>query len=158
MNQQNKLKVFETFAGIGAQTKALKNINVEHEVVATSEWDINAIISYAYIHQKDEMQINIISVDKISDNNFLIKTYKNRNSETPNLILKINIEENENITPKLYLLDLSRNIHHKILLELQKTVGKNNFLIKSIEIDYRNGYKSFQEVTDLYIKRTVFKL
>ena len=56
MNQQNKLKVFETFAGIGAQTKALKNINVEHEVVATSEWDINAIISYAYIHQKDEMQ------------------------------------------------------------------------------------------------------
>ena len=113
---------------------------------------------YDLSNQKDEMQINIISVDKISDNNFLIKTYKNRNSETPNLILKINIEENENITPKLYLLDLSRNIHHKILLELQKTVGKNNFLIKSFEIDYRNGYKSFQEVTDLYIKRTVFKL
>ena len=113
---------------------------------------------YDLSNQKDEMQINIISVDKISDNNFLIKTYKIRNSETPNLILKINIEENENITPKLYLLDLSRNIHHKILLELQKTVGKNNFLIKSIEIDYRNGYKSFQEVTDLYIKRTVFKL
>ena len=89
---------------------------------------------YDLSNQKDEMQINIISVDKISDNNFLIKTYKNRNSETPNLILKINIEENENITPKLYLLDLSRNIHHKILLELQKTVGKNNFLIKSIEI------------------------
>ena len=113
---------------------------------------------YDFSNQKDEITINKIQADKISDNNFLIKTYKNRNSETPNLILKINIEENENITPKLYLLDLSRNIHHKILLELQKTVGKNNFLIKSIEIDYRNGYKSFQEVTDLYIKRTVFKL
>ena len=44
---------------------------------------------YDLSNQKDEMQINIISVDKISDNNFLIKTYKNRNSETPNLILKI---------------------------------------------------------------------
>ena len=48
------------------------------------------------------------------------------------LLQQNNIEENENITPKLYLLDLSRNIHHKILLELQKTVGKNNFLIKKL--------------------------
>lgn len=52
----SKLRVIETFAGIGAQTKALKNLNIEHEVVAISEWDIHALISYAHIHKSKEMQ------------------------------------------------------------------------------------------------------
>ncbi len=112
---------------------------------------------YDFSNQKDEITINKIQADKISHNKYLIKTFENEKSKSPNLILNINIEENENITPKLYLLDLSRNIHHKILLELQKTVGKNNFLVKSIEIDYKNGYKSFQKVTDLIIEKTIFK-
>ena len=37
-------------AGIGAQHKALKNIGVPHEIVATSDFDINATASYAAIH------------------------------------------------------------------------------------------------------------
>jgi len=56
----SKLKVIETFAGIGAQTKALKNLGIEHEVVAISEWDINALISYAYIHKSKEMQTFVL--------------------------------------------------------------------------------------------------
>lgn len=44
------LKVFETFSGIGAQAKALANIGCDHEVVATADWDITAIIAYDYIH------------------------------------------------------------------------------------------------------------
>ena len=47
-----KLKVFETFAGIGAQTKALTNIGIDFEVVGTSEWFIDAIIGYNAIHKK----------------------------------------------------------------------------------------------------------
>lgn len=43
-------RVIETFSGIGSQAKALKNIGIEHEIVATSDWDINAIISYDLIH------------------------------------------------------------------------------------------------------------
>jgi site-specific DNA-cytosine methylase len=31
------LKVFETFSGIGAQHKALENINVPYEIVGTSD-------------------------------------------------------------------------------------------------------------------------
>lgn len=54
------LKVFETFAGIGSQTKALQNIGVNHKVVAISEWNINSIISYAYIHYTSEMQSFIL--------------------------------------------------------------------------------------------------
>ena len=44
------IKVIETFSGIGSQAKALKNINIEHEIVATVEWDINAIYAYDIIH------------------------------------------------------------------------------------------------------------
>lgn len=44
------LRVVESFSGIGSQVKALKNIGVEHEIVATIDWDINAIIAYDIIH------------------------------------------------------------------------------------------------------------
>ncbi|MBB6698361.1 DNA (cytosine-5-)-methyltransferase [Clostridium algidicarnis] len=44
------LKVVESFSGIGSQIKALKNIGIEHEIIATIEWDINAIIAYDIIH------------------------------------------------------------------------------------------------------------
>lgn len=43
-------KVIEAFSGIGSQAKALKNIGIEFEVVATVDWDINAIIGYDIIH------------------------------------------------------------------------------------------------------------
>jgi len=44
------LKVIELFAGIGSQTQALKNLGIEHEVVAISEIDKHAIKSYEAIH------------------------------------------------------------------------------------------------------------
>lgn len=46
------MKVIELFAGIGSQTQALKNIGVEHEVVAIAEIDQNAAMSYEAIHGK----------------------------------------------------------------------------------------------------------
>lgn len=44
-----KIKVFEAFAGYGSQSIALKNIGVPYEVVAISEIDADAIISYGAI-------------------------------------------------------------------------------------------------------------
>lgn len=44
------MKVIELFAGIGSQTQALKNIGVEHEIVAISEIDKYAVMSYEAIH------------------------------------------------------------------------------------------------------------
>jgi DNA (cytosine-5)-methyltransferase 1 len=44
------LKVVEFFAGIGSQTQALKNKNIDHQVVGISEWSINSIISYGELH------------------------------------------------------------------------------------------------------------
>ena len=44
------LRVIEAFSGIGAQAKALENLEIPHEIVATIEWDINAIYAYDVIH------------------------------------------------------------------------------------------------------------
>lgn len=44
------LRVVETFSGIGSQAKALKNIGAEYKVVATVEWDLNAVYAYDIIH------------------------------------------------------------------------------------------------------------
>lgn len=44
------LRVIEAFSGIGAQAKALENLEIPHEIVATIEWDINAIYAYDIIH------------------------------------------------------------------------------------------------------------
>lgn len=48
------LKIVELFAGIGSQYKALKNIGINTEVVAISEWDIPCLISYDAVHNKKE--------------------------------------------------------------------------------------------------------
>lgn len=46
------LKVFEAFAGVGSQRMALRNLGIEHEVVAIAEIDRFAIASYEAIHGK----------------------------------------------------------------------------------------------------------
>ncbi len=43
-------KVIETFSGIGSQAKALERIGIEHKILYTVDWDINAIIAYDLIH------------------------------------------------------------------------------------------------------------
>ena len=56
------IKVFEAFAGIGAQHKALKNLKdakeiESFEIVAISEWDMWANIAYEAIHHNDNTEI-----------------------------------------------------------------------------------------------------
>lgn len=50
-NRSNKkLRVFEAFAGIGAQASALERMNINYEIVGISDWFIDAIECYAVIH------------------------------------------------------------------------------------------------------------
>lgn len=51
-NSQRPLRVFEAFAGIGAQAAALKRMNINYEIVGISDWFIDAIECYAAIHGK----------------------------------------------------------------------------------------------------------
>lgn len=46
----DKIRVFEAFSGVGSQRMALRNIGIKYEVVATSEIDEYAILSYNEIH------------------------------------------------------------------------------------------------------------
>lgn len=50
--KNKKIKVFEMFAGIGAQNKAIKNLNLNFEITKISDWYVSAIIAYANIHHK----------------------------------------------------------------------------------------------------------
>lgn len=52
--EKKRLKVFEAFAGIGAQATALERIGIDYEIVGISDWYTDAIICYDAIHCKDE--------------------------------------------------------------------------------------------------------
>lgn len=53
------LRVVEAFSGIGAQKQALENANIEHEIINTIEWDINAIHAYDVMHHDDILPSNL---------------------------------------------------------------------------------------------------
>lgn len=59
------IRVFEAFAGVGSQRMALRNIGVEHEVVAIAEIDKYAIKSYEAIHGEVN---NLGDISKIETN------------------------------------------------------------------------------------------
>lgn len=54
MKTRQPLRVFEAFAGIGAQASALKRLNIDYEIVGISDWFIDAIECYAAIHCQDK--------------------------------------------------------------------------------------------------------
>ena len=59
--RERKLRVFEAFAGIGAQHSALKRLNINFEIVGISEWFINALLAYDAIHSDPNDVIEIPS-------------------------------------------------------------------------------------------------
>ena len=59
------LRVFEAFAGVGAQRMALRNLGIHHEVVGISEIDKFAIQSYQAIHGET---LNFGDISKINPN------------------------------------------------------------------------------------------
>lgn len=62
--QHRKLRVFEAFAGIGAQATALKRIGIDYEIVGISEWFIDALHCYDILHNDQSQEIEIPSKDE----------------------------------------------------------------------------------------------
>ena len=48
------IRVFEAFSGVGSQRMALRNLGIDHEVVAISDVDEFTVKSYASIHDNDK--------------------------------------------------------------------------------------------------------
>lgn len=59
-----KLKVFEAFAGIGAQASALKRLNLNYEIVGISEWFTEAILCYDQIQYDGKPEIELPSIEE----------------------------------------------------------------------------------------------
>ena len=62
--KKQPLRVFEAFAGIGAQSVALRRANINYENVGISEWFINAILGYDAINHSDEKEPEIPSYEE----------------------------------------------------------------------------------------------
>ena len=63
-NNHKPLRVFEAFAGIGAQATALERLGAKYESVGISEWTIDAVICYDAIHHPNEQAEEIPSYEK----------------------------------------------------------------------------------------------
>lgn len=61
MNRKKPLRVFEAFAGIGAQASALERLGIDFEIVGICDWAIDAIICYDAIHHSNQELIDIPS-------------------------------------------------------------------------------------------------
>ncbi len=72
MKRRRKLRVFEAFAGIGAQASALDRLGINYKVVGISEWFTDAIICYDAIHSNGK---DIVVPPKLGQLNYL-NTYQ----------------------------------------------------------------------------------
>ena len=59
------LRIIELFAGIGSQTESLKEIGIEHEVVAISEYDKYASKAYELLHGAVNNLGDIRNIDEL---------------------------------------------------------------------------------------------
>ena len=79
--QAKKVRLYQFFAGIGSQAKALKNLGVEFEDYKIVEWAVPSIKAYNCIHLKD---FTDYSKDKTREE--LEKIVKNVSLDSSNLI------------------------------------------------------------------------
>lgn len=84
-----KLRLFESFSGMGTQAMALKKANIDFENVCTSEIEPNAIIAYAMIHcgmEKNDARIDSIDLEVAKDfilNHNICYNFKTEQVEMP---------------------------------------------------------------------------
>lgn len=81
MMKKQKIRVFEAFAGIGAQSVALRRAGISYENVGISEWFINAILAYDAINCSDEPLPEIPSFEE--QIKYLKQFTFSRDSQTP---------------------------------------------------------------------------
>ncbi len=108
--EKKMLKVVEAFSGIGSQAKALENLNIEHKILCTIDWDINAIIAYDIIHNGKQ---NLKDYKKLSREDLLERVSKYKVSiggKKPATKRAINSMSNELLQRLLCAIDRSNNL------------------------------------------------
>lgn len=99
-----KLRVFEAFAGIGAQRTALDRLKIDYEIVGISEWFIEALHCYCSIHENYSDEFVVPSKQDQLD--YLNKFTFSKDSINPTRLELLNDKE----LKKLYISNkLSKN-------------------------------------------------
>ena len=93
--ENNKLRVFEAFAGVGSQSMALRNINCNYEVVGISDVDRYALLAYDAIHC-NQYEVDIKSKEE------MLKEIKQKNIAYNFSTGKSEIPRSEKDIKKLY--------------------------------------------------------
>lgn len=87
----------------------------------------------------DEIEIGRVDVERLSENEFLIKAFKSLKSRKSNLELKILVEKSNYSLPEIRFMDLTPNIHSKIYTALLSKLDSENYRIVDVITDYKNG-------------------
>ncbi|MGZ9413289.1 DNA (cytosine-5-)-methyltransferase [Mycoplasma sp. 480] len=122
MSSKKIINVLETFAGIGAQHKAITKINKEKkifEIVSTVEWDARANIAYGLIHN---------SLDKK-----LKKILKNNNLTSEEEINKFLLNFTISLDSKKPAKIISKDYEFKQLLAASIILSNNNVDITKLD-------------------------
>lgn len=125
-NRKTKpLRVFEAFAGIGAQATALERLGANFEIVGISEWMVDAVICYDAIHHPNERAEEIPSYE-------VQLKYLNQFEFSRDSIRKTNLKLIErDIIEKLYIANRRSNNYGSISQLTGERMPKCDLLIYS---------------------------
>ena len=145
------LKVFELFAGIGANTKALKNLGVEHELVGYSEFDKYASKSFASIHGVSEElnygDVTKINTDTMPDFDLLTYGFPCQDISVAGKQAGLEGETRSSLYKEAFRIIKAKKPKYAIMENVKNLVGKkfrdkfNEMLLELEEMGYANYWK-----------------
>ena len=71
-----KITMIELFSGIGAQERALRQLNIPYEITATCDCDKDAVLSYTAMRTDFENEFNSYNFPSVED---MITELQNKN-------------------------------------------------------------------------------
>lgn len=149
------LKVIELFAGIGAQTQAIKEAKIDHEVVAISEIDKYALNAYELLHGKPNNLGDIRKIVKLPKADMWTYSFPCTDISLAGRLK--GLEKGSNTQSSLLweverLLNISKDINelpkYLIMENVKNLVSKKFIKYLQIWLDYLEslGYKNFWKV------------
>ena len=82
----SKMRVFESFSGVGSMSMALRNLGIDFELVGTSEVDRYAILAYDAIHSDPNEKVEVPSKEEMLkefEDKHIAYNFSNGKSEIP---------------------------------------------------------------------------